>query len=214
MKDWPTTVIPNCIDTEIWKPINKTLARELLGLPKNIPIIGFGSYGANAEFHKGFDLLLGALNNLREEMKDIELAIFGQAAPKEKLDFGFNTHFMGHLHDEISLCLFYNAIDLMVVPSRLEAFGQTASESLACATPVVAFGTSGLLDIVDHKINGYLATPFEIKDLSNGMKFILNSKKYDELCDNARQKSITEFDSRIVSIKYKELYSKILKCRN
>ena len=214
MKDWPTTVIPNCLDTETWKPINKTLARELLGLPNNIQIIGFGSYGANTEFHKGFDLLLGALDNLREEIKDLELAIFGQAAPKEIPDYGFNTHFMGHLHDDISLRLFYSAIDLLVVPSRLEAFGQTASESLACATPVVAFGTSGLLDIIDHKVNGYLAKPFETEDLSNGMKFILNSTQYEELCDNARQKSITKFDSRIVSTKYKELYTKILRCQN
>ena len=121
---------------------------------------------------------------------------------------------MGHLHDDISLRLFYSAIDLLVVPSRLEAFGQTASESLACATPVVAFGTSGLLDIIDHKVNGYLAKPFETEDLSNGMKFILNSTQYEELCDNARQKSITRFDSRIVSTKYKELYTKILRCQN
>ena len=71
-----------------------------------------------------------------------------------------------------------------------------------------------LLDIIDHKVNGYLAKPFETEDLSNGMKFILDSTQYDELCDNARQKSITKFDSRIVSTKYKELYTKILRCQN
>ena len=211
MRDWPVTVIPNCLNTEIWKPVDKNYARELLGLPKDEPIIAFGTYGANSEFHKGFDLLVDALEHFKRHNKNIMLAIFGQTTPKKATDFGFNINFMGHFNDEISLRLFYSAVDILVVPSRMEAFGQTASESMSCGTPVVSFGTTGLLDIVDHKINGYLAKPFETEDLSNGIEYILNASNYDELCINARKKAVEEFDSLVVSKKYEELYNKILR---
>lgn len=211
MKDWPIAVIPNCLNTQIWSPVEKLLARQLLGLPKDIPIIAFGTYGANSEHHKGFDLLADALQHLRDKNKHIQLAIFGQSEPKAPPDFGFKTNFMGHLYDDLSLRLFYSAVDVLVVPSRKEAFGQTASESMACGTPVVAFGATGLLDIVDHKINGYLAKPFESEDLANGIDYVLNAPNYNNLCSNARSKVVKEFDDAIVAMKYEELYKNILK---
>ncbi len=118
---------------------------------------------------------------------------------------------MGHFYDDLSLRLFYSAVDMLVVPSRKEAFGQTASESMACGTPVVAFGATGLLDIVDHRLNGYLAKPFDTEDLASGINFILNSGNYDQLCKNAREKAVTKFDRGVVADKYLEIYSKILK---
>jgi glycosyltransferase involved in cell wall biosynthesis len=101
-------------------------------------------------------------------------------------------------------------VDVMVVPSLQEAFGQTASESMACGTPVVAFGATGLLDIVDHKINGYLAKPFDTDDLKNGIEWVLNTPNYDELCKNAREKVLREFDSKIVAKRHIELYEEVL----
>lgn len=61
----------------------------------------------------------------------------------------------------------------MAVPSRLETFGQTASEAHACGTPVVAFNTGGLADIVAHRETGYLATPFDAQDLATGIEWVL-----------------------------------------
>lgn len=214
MKNWPVTVIPNCLNTDIWKPIDKTLARNMLGLPLGVPILAFGTFGANSEYHKGFDLLADSLKNLKSRTQVLELAIFGQLAPKNPPDLGFKINYMGHFKDDISLCLFYSAVDMLVVPSRVEAFGQTASESMACETPVVAFGATGLLDIVDHKINGYLAKPYDSKDLANGIDFLLNASNYDQLCNNARKKVIKHFDSSIVADKYEELYNQILDGRN
>ena len=59
--------------------------------------------------------------------------------------FSFPIHSTGHLQDDLSLRLFYTAGDVMVVPSRQEAFGQTALEAQACGTPVVAFATGRLV---------------------------------------------------------------------
>lgn len=61
----------------------------------------------------------------------------------------------------------------MVVPSRQEAFGQTASEALASGTPWIAFDATVLRDIVDHKENGYIAEPYDTSDLARGIQHVL-----------------------------------------
>ena len=160
---------------------------------------------------KGFDLLFEAIKHLKDFDKGLQIVIFGQNKPKNPIDFNFPVNYSGFFHDDISLRLFYSSVDLMIVPSRTDTLNQVAIESMSCATPVVAFGATGLLDIVDHKINGYLAKPFEIEDLANGIKYILDAPNYDELCDNARQKIIKTFDNEVVTKQYIELYKSILK---
>ena len=101
----------------------------------------------------------------------------------------------------------------MIIPSRIDNLPNTALESLMCSTPVVAFRTSGLVDIIDHKENGYLQKPFDIDDLHNGIEWILNLDKniYELLCDNARKKALTKYNPIKVSNKYLNLYNNIIK---
>ena len=164
---------------------------------------------ATSDPRKGFKELSEAVVKMRKT-DSIELVVFGSSKPQSAPDFGFKTYYLGCLSDDISLVTLYSAVDVMVVPSLQEAFGQTASESMACGTPVVAFCTTGLLDIIDHKLNGYLAKPFDTTDLKNGIEWVLNASNYDELCVNAREKVVREFDSKVVAKKYIELYEEIL----
>jgi glycosyltransferase involved in cell wall biosynthesis len=213
MSNWPVVVVPNPLNTEIFKPMDKKNACTKLNLPNNVPLVLFGALGGQKDPRKGFDLLIEALKYLKHnpKAKRFELAIFGQNKPKSPPNLGFPIHYLGHLSNDIGLRLVYNAADAMVVPSTQEAFGQTASESIACGTPVVAFGITGLLDIVDHKINGYLAKPFDTNDLAQGIDWVLNAKNYSEICKNAREKTLKEFDYRVVAKKYITLYEKTLR---
>ena len=142
--------------------------------------------------------------------EDVELVVFGSSTPKESQSFGFKTHYLGYFHDDVSLITLYSSVDVVVIPSLQESFGQIASESMACGIPVVAFGHTGLLDIVEHKSNGYLAKPFDSSDLANGIEWILNYENYDELCKNAREKILKEFESEVVVKRYIKLYKGIL----
>ena len=81
---------------------------------------------------------------------------------------------LGTLTDLQHIAKLYSAADIMLVPSRLEAFGQTASEALACGTPVACFDTSGLRDIVLHKKDGYRAIAFDINDFVAGVLWCLD----------------------------------------
>jgi glycosyltransferase involved in cell wall biosynthesis len=209
MRDWPVTVIPNCIDTQVWQPVDKILARKLLGLPEEIPLIAFGTYGANSEYHKGFDLLVQALKHLSGLTENVELVVFGQLTPKNPPKLSFPVHFMGHLYDDLSLRLLYSAVDLLVVPSRKEAFGQTASEAQACGTPVAAFKIGGLSDIVKHKHTGYLADPFDTEDLAKGIKWILSDRTSGRLGQYARERSLQKFSYEVVSAQYQAVYKNL-----
>ena len=104
----------------------------------------------------------------------------------------------------------YNAADMMVIPSRLEAFGQVASEAQACGTPVVAFSTSGLKDIVEHGQTGYLAKPFNIHDLAAGIEWVATSKDADHLSKKSEERAHEIFSYRNVAMQYRSLYEKIL----
>jgi glycosyltransferase involved in cell wall biosynthesis len=208
-------VIPNGIDLNRFKPIDKNMARDILCLSKDKKLILFGALNALGDERKGFLLLKEALKKLSfKENKDIELVIFGSSKPQNEEDLGFETHYLGHLRDEISLVVVYSAADVMIVPSIQEAFGQTASESLACETPVVAFGDTGLLDIVDHQKNGYLAEPFDTGDLADGIKWVLEDDiRRKRLSQNAREKVIKEFDIVKIAKKYENLYKDVLKVK-
>jgi len=206
-------IIPNGIDLNRFKPIDKNIARDILCLPKDKKLMLFGAAGALNNQNKGFHLLKEALKNISyKENKNIELLIFGSSKPRDEENLGFKTNYLGRLNDEMSLALVYSAADVMIVPSMQEAFGQTASESLACGTPVVAFGNTGLLDIVDHKENGYLAKPFNTTDLANGIEWVLEDKvRWKKLSQNARKKVVNEFDITKVTNRYMDLYKDILK---
>jgi glycosyltransferase involved in cell wall biosynthesis len=208
LKDKEHVYLPNLIDTTLYKPFDKEKARELWNLPKDKKLILFGAMSAMSDINKGFKELYEALQLL--STKNIELVIFGSSKPKNPPKFPFHTHYLGHIHDDVSLVTLYSSVDVMVVPSLQEAFGQTAMEAMACKVAVVAFNSTGLKDIVDHKINGYLAKPYEPYDLAKGIEWVLEAPNYKELCQNAREKVLREFDSKVVAKKYIKLYQEVL----
>ena len=122
----------------------------------------------------------------------------------------YKINYIGKLSDDISLNVLYNSVDVMVVPSLQENLSNAIMESLSCGVPVVAFDIGGNKDMITHMKNGYLATPFDTQDLKNGIKFILNHKNYNSISNNARNKVLQDFDSKIVSKKYIKLYKSIL----
>jgi glycosyltransferase involved in cell wall biosynthesis len=208
MGDWPVMVIPNPLDVAAWRPVDKLRARQLLNLPPDVPILLFGALGGDEDPRKGFDLLRDALQHLRGRVVGLEVVVFGQLAPKEDLSLGFPLHHTGYLHDDERLRLLYSAADAVVVPSRLEAFGQTASEAHACGTPVVAFNTGGLADIVAHRQTGYLAKPFDVPDLAAGIEWVLGAKGGGpDLGAAARDRARLLWDSPVVARQYADLYA-------
>ena len=218
MKNWPIHLIPYPIDTEIWKPIDKIDAKNILGVDIKKKIILFGAVGGTKDSRKGSHLLKEALNILNNSFFDdfeneMQIFVFGESNNKKFIN-NLPVNFLGPLSDDISLRVVYSAADVMVVPSIQEAFGQTASEAHSCATPVVAFNIGGLIDIVSHQKTGYLAKPYDPESLAYGINWtIRNEERNRKLSSESRLKAMKYWDSRIVAKKYIDAYQSVL-CTN
>lgn len=211
MRDWPISVIPNAIDTDFWQPVDKKIARNLLNLPIDCPLLVFGAMGGGKDPRKGIDLLLEALKLLQINFSELELVIFGESAPLNVPDLGFRIHYTGHLHDDLSLRILYSAADAMIIPSRQDNLPNTGVEALSCGTPVIAFDTCGLPDIVVHNKNGWLARAFDTEHLAEGIRWILSDQfRNQQLSYNARIDAINRFSYKVVASEYSNLYKDIL----
>lgn len=207
-------VIPNGIDTTQFRPIDKNTARTLMGLPINKKLVLFGAIDSINNRFKGFEYLVQAMENLAATCwKDVlELVILGAPAPRNPLDLGFKTHYLGHLHDELTLAAVYSAADVFVAPSIQDNLPNTVMEALACGTPCVAFDIGGMGDMITHKENGFLAHPYDANELAEGITWTLVDKhRCHTLSFSARQKVEQYFDVKHVAQRYIELYSDLLK---
>jgi glycosyltransferase involved in cell wall biosynthesis len=196
----------NNININEFFPVDKNIARNILGIKTEKKIILIGAI--TNDYYKGFDKFIEAMRYL--DKSKYFLCIFGGLSKNiiESLDFEYRN--FNFLYDNISIRLIYNCADVFVAPSLMEPFGKTLAESMACSIPVVCFDATGPKDIVSHKIDGYKAKPFESMDLANGIEWVLNDSNYDELCRNAKEKVLREFDSTIIAKKYIELYKSLL----
>ena len=216
MAHWPITVIPNPIDLTVWAPCEQAQARALLGLPADRPLVLFGAMGGSADPRKGADLLLEALQCLRRQvagtpLQQLELVVFGQSRPAEPPDLGFPIHYSGHLHDDISLRLLYAAADVFVISSRQDNLPNTGLEAHACGTPVVAFATGGLVDIVDDRVTGALAEPFDPLSLAAAIRWVLEDpQRRRQLGIAARKRAEYLWDPVCITALYSHVYEQAL----
>ena len=219
MRNLPIEVIPIPLDLQKYSPLDKYQARNILNLPSDPPLILFGAIGGTRDPRKGSDLLLKALMILKDQEKEnsyissLELIIFGENDQLSAKNNLFPTHYFGHLNDDISLKIIYSAVNLLVVPSRLEALGQTGIEAHACGTPVVAFNTGGLIDVVEDKVTGSLSEPFDPYSLAREIKWVIENKtRNNQLCKNARSRAEKIWSQDNIAKLYSNVYRKILNC--
>ena len=210
-------VIPNSLDTDIYRPIDKKVARDLLRLPQNKQLILFLSLRATSDKRKGFHLLQPALQELSQAdwQEKLELMVVGASRPENPPEFGFKSHYLGTLNDDLSLALAYSAADVFIAPSVQDNLPNTILEAIACGTPCVAFKIGGMPDMIEHQQNGYLAQPYQIDDLVRGIIWTLeNGERQQKLSHRAREKAEQEFALEIQARRYQSLFSKILEERD
>ncbi|ESA32697.1 group 1 glycosyl transferase [Leptolyngbya sp. Heron Island J] len=210
---YPARVIPNAVDTDIFRPIDQKAARDILQLPQHDKLILFGALSATTDKRKGFNHLVAAIKQLKTtDSLPLRAVIFGTEKTAVSMPLNIPYTVLGRLNDDITLALAYSAADVMVVPSIQEAFGKTAIEAMACGTPVVCFDATGLRDIVEHQKNGYRAECFSAADLAKGIFWSLeDTARLKRLGQQARQDTISNFSFEVQSAAYAELYQALLR---
>jgi glycosyltransferase involved in cell wall biosynthesis len=210
--DLRVEIIPNGIDTTKYRAIERHVARELLQLPQDKHLVLFGSVKATSDKRKGFHLLQPALQDLGKSgwHDELELVIFGVSQPANPPEFGFKVHYLGTLSDDLSLALVYSAADVFVLPSTQENLANTVMEAIACGIPCVAFNIGGMPDMIEHQKNGYLAQPYKIEDLAQGIAWVLeNEERHQKLSHRSREKVEQEFTLELQAHRYFSLFKEV-----
>ncbi|MCG6879061.1 MAG: glycosyltransferase [Deltaproteobacteria bacterium] len=154
------------LDEQLFKPIDRSLARRLLGIPEHQPVVLSGAVNLNDK-RKGWDIFKKVVSNLQE---DLHFLIFGENSLKEKSVYG-----VGLLRDYRKMPILYSAADIFVATSLEEAFGQTVVEASSCALPVVAFNVGGFQEIARHGTNAMLAGERNVESLLEAIRSLLNN---------------------------------------
>ncbi|MDD6488052.1 MAG: glycosyltransferase [Spirochaetales bacterium] len=202
-------VIPNIIQKDIFRPLDKIAVRNFLQIPNDKKIIGFGAaYDVdNPRGIKGSYYLLQLLNKLPVS-DDYFLVIFGSVSADFTSKINVPFFASGFVHNPLILAQLYNACDCFILPSLIESFGLTTCESICCGIPVVAFDVGGTNDIIKHKTNGYLARPYDVDDLLAGVEYCIEN--YGTLSINCLEKAKKDFDNDIIIKQHLEVYETII----
>jgi len=157
-------VIPNCIDTSIFKPSHKQEARHQLNLPEHEFIVLVGA-ASLADKRKGIEYAINAFQKL--PTKPYVIAIGTANTSVDTLNS--ISRFSGFIKDKSDLALYYSAADVFLFPTLADNLPLTAIESMACGTPVIGFAVGGLPEIVDHDLNGWLVPSKDVDGLVAGL---------------------------------------------
>jgi glycosyltransferase involved in cell wall biosynthesis len=209
----PLHVIPSPIDTNFpWRPIPRDSPRGALGLPEKPKLIRMGAEAGVSDPRKGGDLFHAGIEQvLAKESGTIELVIFGLRTPTGPNRWPCKVQRLGAVRDDRVLALAYSAADVMVVPSRHDNLTNTALEAQPCGTPLVAFNSTGLPDVVGHKETGYLAEPYSADDLAEGIRWVLGDRARQRgLSRLSGERAVTLFGNDAVARRYAALYEQLI----
>lgn len=225
---FPVMVIPNCLETDVYRPLleqevderlsvaveyNSALhaVKRVAGEKAAKPLILYGAMNAATDRIKGFASLLSALQELDKQGFEANLIVFGSSESDLPMQFEhISVHFVGYVSDTDTLVTLYNLADVMVVPSLTENLSCAIMESLSCTTPVCCFDIGGNSDMVEHRINGYLAKEKDAEDLAQGIRWCLDNNKDGSLSAAARQKVLENYTIENIGKQYTELYEKLV----
>lgn len=197
--------IPNPINTNIFKPMDKRISRQKYNLRADKHYILFGSINPFEDPNKGFHLLIESLK--RVKTPNIELLVFGSQTNIPKIKSKFPIKNIGFVKNENDLAYLYSAVDITVNTSISENLPNTIIESLACGTPCIGFRIGGIPDIINNKILGKTVSPFNVLEFASSIDFEIGKESINkkEISKNIEKR----FGYNTISKEYLSLYQSL-----
>jgi glycosyltransferase involved in cell wall biosynthesis len=201
-------VIPYGIDTAAFTPMPRSAARKQLGLPENGRSVLFGADAA--EERKGSHLLVEAFRGLPAELAaQTDLLYFGRRDARFDA-LGTRVRYLGYLRTPGELRAAYAAATLFVLPSIEDNLPNTLLEALACGTPVVAFATGGIPDVIEDGANGRLVPIGDVEALTTALAQLLEApERAAQLGAEGARRAAAQFPLDVQARRYLELYQSL-----
>lgn len=191
--DYPIEIIPNGVDTGIFKP-TKTSGN------KPIRILGVA---LNWHDRKNFDFFI----KLAQIMSGVEIILAGKASSCQRKTIPSNIKCIGLIPDNQQLAELYSSSDVFINPSREETFGLTTIEAMSCGVPVIVNNATALPDAITPK-TGVIVDIDNIDEVMAALKQLTNNiDTYGVAC---RQHIIDNYSADLMTNRYHNLYQRIL----
>lgn len=206
-RDCAVHCIPNGVDQAVFHPHERRhVLREIMPAWENKYIVLFLSSFLHAP-HRGFSHFEAAIRRVNRELRDVAVLSVGRGTLPEGFGGGIPVKNLGFIDDPHRLARVYSAADVYVTANLADNFPNVVLECLACGTPVTAFRTGGIPEMVSHLENGYLAGQGDARDLAAGIVALLSApKRWQRLSENAVQTVSRHFSLERMVRGYIELY--------
>jgi len=195
----------------VFKPMDIKKAKQELGISPETFVIGFRETSSE---YKGLRFIKKCLHNLKVD-KPICLLTTNEFGHIDELKNKYQIIEMSWIYDDNLLAKTYNAMDIFLMPSVVEAFGMMAIESMACGKPIIIFDGTALQDIVLAPQGG-ISVPNSDADalLKATERLINNPQERQQLGENALRLAQENYNVKDYVNKIIDLYKEVIEKRN
>jgi glycosyltransferase involved in cell wall biosynthesis len=215
MGGYPITIIPNGLDVDDFRPLDRAAVREALQVPPRAKVVLFVSSTLNNR-RKGLAVLSEAMRQLAGDKEGSGLLLLTIGSGQPAFDRRVPCVHLGNVTNDRVMRMAYNAADVLAMPPSQESFGQTVVESMACGTPVAAFATGGMLDTVRPGRTGFLAPPGDAVGLAEviGRVIRLSPEAWSAMSAECRNTAVAEYSFDLQARRYEKLYQGLIAHRD
>ncbi len=204
-------VIPYGLELDVYRPLDRALARRELGLDAAERLLLFAAQNL-ADPRKGWPLLERALRleSRHGSRRGVRLLALGGGDLPARVN-GVEIKRLDYITDERAKALVYNAADLLVHPAPLDNSPLVVAEALACGTPAAAFAVGGAPEMVVPGCTGWLATETSAAALAETLDAALaDLSRGGDLRNSCREFAETRFGFAEQARRYLRLFSSLL----
>lgn len=202
----PPLVIPNGVDTKIYKPCEKKLARNALALPQDRRIILL-SAGNLLDERKGTRYALEALSKLKD-LNPFLLLVGSIDSNAVKILDEFDHHATGYISSPEKLAQVYSAADIFLFCSLADNQPLSILETMAVGTPMVGFSTGGIPEMIEQDESGYLVAQRDVSNLIRAIRHAFQDDRFLDWGRRAREKAVSTYSFDRLMENHLSLYEK------
>jgi glycosyltransferase involved in cell wall biosynthesis len=208
----------NGVDTERFRPRNRdrerhAALRRSLGIPADAPVIGFvGRFTRD----KGISELFAAFEALLLAQPEAWLLLVGDFEPGDPVTADDAARMRAHPQVVLPGFIpdpapYYQAMDILALPSHREGFGTVVLEAAASAIPTVAYRVTGIVDSIEHGVTGTLVDEGDVAQLAVALgRYLGNAKLRRQHGAAAAERAATRFRQSVIWDGIHSLYRSLL----
>jgi glycosyltransferase involved in cell wall biosynthesis len=189
-------VIPYGIDLNVFRPGNKQMIRQKLGLPQDAKIAIFVANKTHSNPFKDYATIEEAIRKIaaKEDRHRLIFLCVGEEKAEETIGSATIRYF-GYQSDPTKVAEFYQSADLYLHAAKAESFGLVIAEAMACGVPAIATNTGGISEVVENGITGYLVPKGDSDMMADKTLYLLDHNEiWQVMADSASRSARRRFN--------------------